>query len=252
MAETVSDAYAITGDPKYLTLARRFTHHAVFDPLAARQDKLDGLHSNTNIPKLIGYERIYELTGDAPYHVAPQFFWQTVAENRSYANGGNGDYEHFFPPTEFGNHVHSDFATETCCTYNMLKLSLSQFIQDPSAGLRRILRARRPQPHPGLAGADPGPDALPHAHEARPLQGLRGPRQRLLVLHRHRHREPRPLRRGYLLPKRRRPRAVCQPVHSLDAPLARQGADAALRTRASPSRRRLAWRSPAPSRPRWR
>ncbi len=133
MAETVSDAYAMTGDPKYLALARRFTHHAVFDPLAAGQDKLDGLHSNTNIPKMIGYERLYTLTGDAPYHAAPHFFWQTVVTNRTYANGGNGDYEHFFPPAEFGSHIHSDTATETCCTYNMLKLTRAQFTQDPSA-----------------------------------------------------------------------------------------------------------------------
>ena len=133
IVETVSDAYAMTGDSKYLAFARRFTHHAVFDPLAARQDRLDGLHSNTNIPKMVGYERLYELTGDAPYHTAPEFFWQTVVNTRSYANGGNGDYEHFFPVSEFKNHVHSDTATETCCTYNMLKLTKGQFTQDPSA-----------------------------------------------------------------------------------------------------------------------
>ena len=133
MAETVADAYAMTGDPKYQTLARRFTHHAVFDPLAAGQDKLDGLHSNTNIPKMIGYERLYELTGETTYHAAPQFFWQRVVNARSYANGGNGDYEHFFPVADFGRHIHSDTATETCCTYNMLKLTKGQFQQDPSA-----------------------------------------------------------------------------------------------------------------------
>ena len=110
MVETVSDAYAMTGNSRYLALARRFTHHAVFDPLAALQDTLNGQHSNTNIPKMIGYERFYELTGDAPYHAAPHFFWQTVVNTRSYANGGNGDYEHFFPISEFGSHVHSDFA----------------------------------------------------------------------------------------------------------------------------------------------
>ncbi|MDQ2686856.1 MAG: glycoside hydrolase family 127 protein [Armatimonadota bacterium] len=133
MAETTADAYAMTGNPKYRTLAQRFTHHAVFDPLAARQDNLNGQHSNTNIPKMIGYERIYELTGDKPYHQAPLFFWQTVVHNRSYANGGNGDFEHFFPVTDFHNHIQSDSATETCCTYNMLKLTRSQFVKDPSA-----------------------------------------------------------------------------------------------------------------------
>ena len=133
MAETVADAYAMTGDGKYLAFARRFTHHAVFDPLAAEQDQLSGLHSNTNIPKMVGYKRLYELTGEAPYHAAPQFFWQTVVNTRSYANGGNGDYEHFFPVADFGGHIHSDTATETCCTYNMLKLTKAQFTQDPAA-----------------------------------------------------------------------------------------------------------------------
>ena len=131
MAESAADVYALTGDPKYLALAHRFTHHAVFDPLAARRDALDGLHSNTQIPKLIGYERIYELTGEMPYHVAPQFFWETVTGTRTYANGGNGDYEHFFPVAQFGDHVHSDAATETCCSYNMLKLTHAQFQKSP-------------------------------------------------------------------------------------------------------------------------
>lgn len=133
MAESMADVYAITGDPKYLTMAHRFTHHAVFDPLAARQDKLDGLHSNTQIPKLIGYDRIHQLTGEASYGMAPLFFWQTVTGKRSYANGGNGDYEHFFPPTDFVSHVQSDMATETCCSYNMLKLTSAEFARDPRA-----------------------------------------------------------------------------------------------------------------------
>ena len=153
MAETIADAYAMTGDRKYLALARRFTHHAVFDPLAAHQDRLDGLHSNTNIPKVIGYERIFELTGDPLYHQAPQFFWETVVNTRSYANGGNGDYEHFFPVTDFQRHVHSDFAAETCCTYNMLKLTMAQFLKDPDpayadyyerAVLNHILASQEP------------------------------------------------------------------------------------------------------------
>ena len=82
---------------------------------------------------MIGYERIYSLTGEAPYHAAPSFFWQTVTQTRSYANGGNGDYEHFFPLGEFRNHVQSDNATETCCAYNMLKLTRTQFGKDPQA-----------------------------------------------------------------------------------------------------------------------
>jgi DUF1680 family protein len=133
MAESLADVYAITGEPKYLALAHRFTHHAVFDPLAAHKDQLDGLHSNTQIPKMIGYARIYELTGEKPYHEAPQFFWQTVVETRTYPNGGNGDYEHFFPVSQFRTHVDSDLTTETCCSYNMLKLTVSEFEKDSQA-----------------------------------------------------------------------------------------------------------------------
>jgi hypothetical protein len=133
MAETSADAYSICGDDRYLDFALRFTHRAIMDPLARGEDRLDGLHSNTNIPKLIGYERIFQLTGDPGYHAAALFFWRTVVENRSYANGGNGDFEHFFPPERFGDHVHSDCATETCCSYNMLKLTKQQFQADPDS-----------------------------------------------------------------------------------------------------------------------
>jgi DUF1680 family protein len=153
MAETAADAYAMTGSRQYLELARRFTHHEIMDPLAAGQDILDFKHSNTNIPKLVGYERVYELTDDAPYHASAAFFWQTVVENRSYANGGNGDYEHFFPITDFEKHLSSDDQTETCCTYNMLKLTSLLFQKTPSvvyadyaerATLNHILATQEP------------------------------------------------------------------------------------------------------------
>lgn len=131
MAESMADVYALLGQEKCLALARHFAHHAVFDPPAAREDKLDGLHSNTQIPKMIGSERVYQLSGERPYHAAPQFFWQTVTKNRSYASGGSGDYERFSPAAEFAKHVHSDTATKTCSTYNMLKLTRAQFCQNP-------------------------------------------------------------------------------------------------------------------------
>jgi len=133
MAETAADAYAMTNDKKYLELARRFTDHAIMDPLAEGRDELDGKHSNTNIPKLVGYERIYKLTGQTPYHASALFFWQTVVRNRSFANGGNGDGEHFFPVTESGNHLNSTAETETCCTYNMIKLTDELFVNDPKS-----------------------------------------------------------------------------------------------------------------------
>lgn len=133
MAEVAADAYAMTGDKKYLDFAKRWTHKKIMDPLASGRDELDWLHSNTNIPKLIGYEREYELTGWQNYHASAQFFWQTVVRNRTYANGGNGDGEHFFDPRTFAKHVNSTETTETCCTYNMLKLTDQLFQVSPKS-----------------------------------------------------------------------------------------------------------------------
>jgi len=130
--EAFAEIYALTGHEKALKLAERFYHHRVLDPLAGKEDKLTGLHSNTQIPKLIGLARLYRLTGKEHYSTAAAFFWQTVVQNRTYANGGNTDGEYFFPPEEFSKHL-SVHTTETCNTYNMLKLTRELFAMNPKA-----------------------------------------------------------------------------------------------------------------------
>src|SRR5678816_1192719 len=124
MNEVLADVYALTGAPRFLSLATRFCHRALLEPLVQRRDTLDGLHSNTQIPKVIGFNRLYELTGDTNYHTASSFFWRTVVNNRTFVTAGNGDGEHFFPTTDFLRHLNSAKTMETCCTHNMLKLSL--------------------------------------------------------------------------------------------------------------------------------
>ncbi len=133
MNEVLADVYALTGETRFLTLAERFCHRALLDPLAQTRDTLDGLHSNTQIPKVIGFNRLYELTGQANYSTAARFFWRTVVDNRTFATGGNGDGEHFFPPADFTRHLGSAKTMETCCTHNMLKLTRSLFALDPLA-----------------------------------------------------------------------------------------------------------------------
>ncbi|HKP13766.1 MAG TPA: beta-L-arabinofuranosidase domain-containing protein [Blastocatellia bacterium] len=133
MNEVLADVYALTGEARFLTLARRFCHRALLDPLAQARDTLDGLHANTQIPKVVGFSRLFELTGQADYHTASRFFWDTVVTRRTFATGGNGDGEHFFPPAEFLQHLASAKTMETCCTYNMLRLTRSLFALDPSA-----------------------------------------------------------------------------------------------------------------------
>lgn len=132
MNDVLAGLHAVTGDPKHLRLARAFDHAAVFDPLARGVDALDGLHANTQIPKIVGAVREYALTGDERYHHIARFFWDHVAEDRSYAIGGNSDREHFFPTGEFASHLGAETA-ETCNTYNMLKLTRALFAYAPDA-----------------------------------------------------------------------------------------------------------------------
>ncbi|PQV64208.1 hypothetical protein B1R32_10652 [Abditibacterium utsteinense] len=122
MNEVLADVYALTGEKKYLDLARHFSHRLVLDPLSEKRDTLSGLHANTQIPKIVGFERIYQLTGDKKYGDAAQFFWETVTKNRSYAIGGNSDHEHFFEPSQTSAHLSAETA-ENCNVYNMLKLT---------------------------------------------------------------------------------------------------------------------------------
>lgn len=132
MNEAMADVYALTGDKKYLKLAQRFYHHAVLDPLAKKEDNLTGLHGNTQIPKLIGLERQYELTGDKSLHETAEFFWQTVIRERSYVIGGNTEGEYFHEKNRLSERL-SDRTAETCNTYNMLKLTKMLFMNEPTA-----------------------------------------------------------------------------------------------------------------------
>jgi DUF1680 family protein len=132
MNESLANLYAITGNTNYLVLARKFYHVAVMDPLARGEDRLNRLHSNMQIPKVIGAARIYELTGDEHFAGIANFFWKDVTLNRSFVIGGNGDREHFFPTNDFARHMTAETA-ETCCTYNMLKLTRHLFEWSPDA-----------------------------------------------------------------------------------------------------------------------
>ena len=134
MNEIFADLFLMTGNADYRTLGERFSHKALLEPLARGRDHLDGLHANTQIPKVVGFNRVYEATGDTKYRDAAAFFWRTVAHTRSFATGGHGDGEHFFPMADFEKHVFSAKGSETCCQHNMLKLTRALFLGDPQAG----------------------------------------------------------------------------------------------------------------------
>ncbi len=133
MNEVLADIYAITGNKKYIELAKRFNHRAVFEPLENHQDRLTGLHANTQIPKIIGMECIAALVHDETLHTGAEFFWETVTQNRSVAFGGNSVSEHFNDPKDFGRMIGHREGPETCNTYNMLRLTELLFKAEPKA-----------------------------------------------------------------------------------------------------------------------
>lgn len=123
MNEVLADAYAITGEQKYLDCARRFSHRMLLVPLENGKDCLDNMHANTQIPKVIGYQRIAELAHDVQYHNASEYFWEIVTRQRSLALGGNSRREHFPTKENCIDYINDIDGPASCNTYNMLKLT---------------------------------------------------------------------------------------------------------------------------------
>jgi len=130
--EAFAHVYALTGDLKYLKLAKQFSDQSILNPLLKNTDALNGLHANTQIPKVIGFEEIALLNKDADWAGAAAFFWKTVVEHRTVAIGGNSVREHFHPANDFSSMTESREGPETCNSYNMLKLTKQLFLAAPS------------------------------------------------------------------------------------------------------------------------
>lgn len=134
MNETLANLYAFTGNKKYLALAQKFYHKEVLDTLAVQKDELAGKHSNMQIPKVIGVSRLYELTANHKDSTIASFFWNTVIRHHTYVIGGNSNYEYFHTPDSLSKQLSAN-TTETCNTYNMLKLTRHLFAWQPNAQL---------------------------------------------------------------------------------------------------------------------
>ena len=133
MNEVLADAYAISGEEKYLTMARRFSHRRILTPMSQHVDNLDNLHANTQVPKATGFARIAELGGDENYYEAAEFFWEVVTGERSLAFGGNSRREHFPSREACTDFVNDIDGPETCNTHNMLKLTEVLHRRNPDA-----------------------------------------------------------------------------------------------------------------------
>ena len=133
MNETLADAYCLLGDEKYLEAAVKYSHQTMVDGMQSLSTTfLDGKHANTQVPKYIGFERIYQEqlaggTGDATLQAAAHNFWTDVATNRTVCIGGNSVSEHFLASTACSQYITNLDGPESCNSNNMLKLSEDLF-----------------------------------------------------------------------------------------------------------------------------
>ncbi|MBC2900156.1 beta-L-arabinofuranosidase domain-containing protein [Streptomyces cupreus] len=129
IVEAVCDLHAITGKAEHLALAQLFDLDRLIDSCAANTDILDGLHANQHIPIFTGYLRLYDATGERRYLDAARNFWDMVVPHRMYGIGGTSTGE-FWKARDVIAGTISATTAETCCAYNMLKLSRTLFFHD--------------------------------------------------------------------------------------------------------------------------
>lgn len=129
IVETIVDLHEITG--KHLELARLFDLDSLITACAENRDVLDGLHANQHIPIFTGLLRLYEATGEQRYRLAARNFWGMVVPPRMFSIGGTSTGEFWKARNVVAGGL-SDTSAETCCAYNMLKLSRQLFLHEQS------------------------------------------------------------------------------------------------------------------------
>jgi DUF1680 family protein len=134
--ESLAELHALRPQkPEYLEAAKRFTNTAVYKPILANEDILDGRHANQHIPQFIGYLHMFEQNGGSDFHTAARNFWDMVVPHRVYSHGGVGVGEILRARGIIAGSLHQnpkdENHAETCPLYNMLKLSRDLFFHDP-------------------------------------------------------------------------------------------------------------------------
>ena len=135
MNESLARLYEITGEEKYLEAAKMFDNKDFFDGLANNVDTIQGRHANQHIPQIVGAMHEYAATGDVKYYNIAKNFWDMVTTRYAYSIGGVGTGERFKDPYQQGNNILGNAGRgencETCCAYNLLKLTAELYNYNP-------------------------------------------------------------------------------------------------------------------------
>ena len=88
---------------------------------------------NTHVPQVIAAARRYEISGDPRFHDVADFFYSTVTTGRTYVTGGSSNNEHWMAsPRQLAAELKRSTSTEeSCCSYNMLKLTRHLYSWNP-------------------------------------------------------------------------------------------------------------------------
>ena len=133
--EMFADAYQMTKDEKYLKASKRYAHKWLLTGMAANTvSTINNVHANTQVPKVVGFERTYQQDANATtYKKAALNFWKNVVNKRTIAVGGNSIAEWFPNDQQYGNFITSVEGVETCNTNNMMKLTEDLFADSHNA-----------------------------------------------------------------------------------------------------------------------
>ena len=132
MNEVMAEIYSITGNANHLTAATYFDNTNFFNSLSNNQDVLSGMHANQHIPQITGALKIYDQNGNNFYYNVASNFWEMVTGHHSYVIGGTGVGEMFKGVDQIAAFIVNN-TSESCATYNMLKLTRQLFYHNPDA-----------------------------------------------------------------------------------------------------------------------
>lgn len=133
LSEMVSDA---DDKARLLEASNYFDSPALYNPLSRNIDDIRTRHANQHIPMIVSALRSYRGNGEPYYYNIAQNFWNLIQGRYRYATGGVGNGEMFRQPytqiLSMATNVTSDgernlhpspTLNETCCAYNLAKLT---------------------------------------------------------------------------------------------------------------------------------
>lgn len=133
---TMARLYLLTGESEFLAGTKLFDNTKFFDNITKNIDDIAGRHANMHIPQLTGalWEYAASVKAGSPdmyYYNIAENFWNIAVSRYMYSIGGFGRGEMFKEAYQLANNIDSDTNCETCCAYNMLKLTKLLYQYDP-------------------------------------------------------------------------------------------------------------------------